>query len=147
MPGASGCHRPWINIRVRNRQQYRALLVQQLHDWRTAAGSVLTNLVPKSSRVREFAPLLQGLIDSCSLGEEVVNVIKDHAPCSQDWRKAKLAALAQSGTPRYAVEIPAVASLRLLICAAASESERSKLSPQAWREAVEKAAAPPEPVS
>jgi len=121
-----------------------AMLVQQLQGWRTAARTVLDHLAPRAPRVREIAPLLQGLVDSCILGEEVVTAVQNRTPCSEEWRKAKLAALAESGAPRFAVEIPAVASLRLLICAAAVADKRATMTPAAWREAVEKAAAPPE---
>ena len=119
-------------------------LKRRLQEWQAAARETLDQLAPRSLRVKEIAPLLQGLVDTCILGEEVVTAVQNHTPCSEEWRKAKLAALAESGAPRFAVEIPAVASLRLLICAATVADKRATMTPAAWREAVEKAAAPPE---
>jgi hexosaminidase len=118
-------------------------LAQQLTAWRTAAQDLVRNLAPRSPRMREIAPLLQGLAETCSVGEEALQAVADHRPCSADWRRDKLAALARASQPRAAVEFMMVAPLRRLICAAVAEAQRAALTPEAWRQMVEQAAAVP----
>ena len=118
-------------------------LAQQLAAWRIAAQDLARNLAPQAPRVGEIAPLLQGLAEICCVGEEALHAIAGHQPRSDDWRREKLATLAQSGRPQAAVEIMIVAPVRRLICAAAAEAQRGTMIPEAWRQAVEKAAASP----
>ena len=118
-----------------------AALARQLAVWRKAAQDLVRNLAPHSPRVQEIVPLLQGLDETYRVGEEALHAIADCQPCSDDWRREKLAALARSGQPQSAVEIMAAAPLRRLVCAAAAEAQRTTLTPEAWRKAVEQAAA------
>jgi hexosaminidase len=118
-------------------------LAQQLTAWRTAAQDLVQNLVPHSPRVWEIAPLLQGLAETCGVGEEALQAVAGRRPCSDDWRREKLATLARAGQPRSAVELMVMAPLRRLVCAAAAEAQRATLTPEAWRQMVEQAAAAP----
>jgi hexosaminidase len=118
-----------------------AELARQLAVWRTTAHDLVRNLAPHSPRVQEIVPLLQGLDETCRVGEEALHAIADCQPCPDDWRREKLAALARAGQPQAAVEIMAVAPLRRLVCAAAAEAQRATLTPEAWRTVVEHAAA------
>jgi hexosaminidase len=118
-----------------------AALARELAAWRTAAQGLVQSLAPHSPRVQEIVPLLQGLAETCRVGEEALHAIADRQPCPDDWRREKLAALARSGQPQSAVEIMAAAPLRQLVCAAAAEAQRTTLTPEAWRKAVEQAAA------
>jgi hexosaminidase len=120
-----------------------AALARQLAAWRMAAQAVAQNLVPHSSRVKEIAPLLQVLAEICQAGEEALQAVASRQPCSADWRREKLAALARAGQPQAAVEIMAVAPLRRLVCAAAAEAQRATLTPEGWRKMIEQAAAMP----
>jgi hexosaminidase len=120
-----------------------AALAQQLAAWHTAAQDLVQNLTPRSPRVREIAPLLLGLAETCGVGEEALQAVADCRPCSADWRRDKLAVLARAGQPRAAVELMVVAPLRRLVCAAAAGAQRAALTPEAWRQMVEQAAAVP----
>ena len=120
-----------------------AALARQLAACRTAAQDLLQNLAPRSPRVREIAPLLQGLAETCGVGEEALHALAGRLPCSDDWRRDKLAALARAGAPRAAVEFIMVGPLRRLVCAAAAGAQRATLTPEAWRQMVEQAAAVP----
>jgi hexosaminidase len=118
-------------------------LAQNLADWHKAAQDLVQNLAPHSPRVQEIEPLLQSLAEICRVGEEALHAIASRQPCSDDWRREKLAVLARAGQPQAAVEIVVVAPVRRLVCAAAAEAQRSTLTPQAWRTAVEQAASVP----
>lgn len=120
-----------------------AKLDAQLAAWGAAARRVVEQTAPHSPPVHEVVPLLQGVAETCALGAEALQVVADRKPCRAEWRSDRLAALARAGAARSAVEIMIVAPVRLLICAAAAGSERATMTPAAWREAVEKAAAPP----
>jgi hexosaminidase len=117
-------------------------LAQQLAAWRMAAQDLVQNLAPRSPRVREIVPLLQGLAETCAVGEEALQAMAGCSLSSDDWRREKIAVLARAGRPQSAVEFMMVPPLRKLVCAAAAEAQRAALTPEAWRQMVEKAAAP-----
>jgi hexosaminidase len=118
-------------------------LDEQFTAWAAAARQLAAPDARRSTRLREAAPLLEGLAESCALGEEAMHAAADGKSRGAEWRADRLAALARAGVPRLGVEIMVVAPVRRLICGAAAESERATTTPAAWREAVEKAAAPP----
>ena len=108
---------------------------------RRPAADLAQNLAQHAPRVREIAPLLEGLAETCAVGEGALQAVGHGRPCSADWRREKLAALTQAGQPKFAVELMILAPLRKLVCAAAAESQRAALAPEAWRQRVEQAAA------
>jgi hexosaminidase len=126
-----------------NERTAAAKLDTQLAAWGAAGRQLVEQTAPQSPAIREVGPLLQGVSETCALGAEALQAVANRKSCSAEWRSDRLAALVRAGAPRAAVEIMIVAPVRLLICAAAAGSERATMTPAAWREAVEKAAALP----
>ncbi|HUJ43589.1 MAG TPA: family 20 glycosylhydrolase [Opitutaceae bacterium] len=118
-------------------------LEAELSAWAAAARQLVDQAAPRLPRIREAGPLLDGVAATCTLGAEALRAAAGGKKCSAEWRSDRLAAVARVGVPRLGVEIIIVAPVRRLICAAAAESERATMTAPAWREAVEKAAAPP----
>jgi len=60
-----------------------------------------------------------------------------------DWMPAQLARLNEAAAPHAACELPVIASLRLLVAAAAEQDKRAKLSDEAWRQLLQNDVSPP----
>jgi hypothetical protein len=101
-------------------------------------------LAQRSPRVRALAPLLQRVKRAAEAGDAAVRVLTGNAaappPVDGD---ALLRALAEAGVPHDACELPIIPALRLLVAAAALQSERSDMTAAEWRSRVEELAAPP----
>jgi hexosaminidase len=59
------------------------------------------------------------------------------------WLPVQLTRLAETAQPHAAVELPVIASLKLLVAAAAEQGKHASLSDEAWRQLLKTAIAPP----
>ncbi len=117
-----------------------AAVAASLGTWKSAADDLARDKA--SARVRALKPLFDRIGEACAIGLEAVAQLRNPAGISKDWRAEKLAALADAARPHDACKLPFIPALRRLVVAAAEESKRAGMTPEAWPNRVETQAVP-----
>lgn len=115
----------------------------QLNRWSNMATLLGSGLATRGPRLQEADPLLVALFDACAIGEEAVKLLVSGQAPRSDWFAAQLPELAKAAKPHAAAELPNIKSLKLLVAAAAEQSKRATMTPEAWRKHLETLIAPP----
>jgi len=110
------------------------LIARQLAAWRQTADVLGQGLTVTAPRLQEAAPLVHALAEASAVGREATQLLASGRTPDAGWLAAQLARLDQAAQARAAVELPVIAPLRLLVAAAAAQSERKTLSADAWRQ-------------
>lgn len=132
----------WIFVPGERDAAAVAPLVRQLAGWRAAAEQVRDTLAPVSLRTREAGPTIQAMIELCAYGEKLIALAGQTERRDEAWLKEQLALLSRlAHPPGQWVELMPAASLRLLVCALATDAQRAGMPAEAWRKQVEKLAA------
>jgi hexosaminidase len=121
-------------------------LDRQLERWIAAARCVAEELPARSPRLRDAAPVAQQLLTAATIGRDALEAWRTGQGQYGGWRTTRLEklALAAKDGPA-AVEIPIIAALRLLVCAASVQPQRATLADAAWRQLVSTLAEPAKP--
>jgi hexosaminidase len=113
-----------------------ATVAADLTAWRETAAHLSAGLVKRSPRLFEAAVVTQNLDDVARIGLDAVERLATHQPPAPDWLAAQLDALDRAAVPHAAVEQPTIVAVRRLVVAAAEQTKRAALSPEAWRQHV-----------
>jgi hexosaminidase len=98
-----------------------------------AAGNAVVELSKSMPGVREAVPAATGLSSSCAVGAEAAEALAAGTPLGADRLSADLAVLDKAAAKNEsATQLPLLKALRLLVAAAAKQSERPGLSDDAW---------------
>jgi len=114
----------------------------QLAAWEETTRSLGPGLAVQSPRLQEAAPLVRALHDAAAVGREAVQLLATGQSPAAGWRQARLAQLDLAHQPHAAVELAPIASLRLLVVAAAEQNQRKSLAADEWRRHLEDLAKP-----
>ena len=123
---------------------------EQLHDdlarWERVTQAIAAHATTGSPNITaEALPVASALADVCQVGLEALQKLEANASVADEWRVSAFARLDADAKPRNALELPVTHAVRLLVAAVAEASDRSTLSPSAWKKRVEQLAAPPPP--
>jgi hexosaminidase len=113
-----------------------------LTSWRDA-GPVLETLIDRSPALAEARPLARDLSAAGAIGLEALSYLQQGVAPTDEWRDARLAALAEIEKPKAALEFPFIGALRELVHAAHEQPALRQTTPAEWRARVKALAAPP----
>jgi hexosaminidase len=125
------------------RFEARARELQETLDAWHDAGPPLEALIDGSPALAEARPLAADLSQIGAIGSEALSYLTRNVAPGNEWRDARLAALAEAAKPKAAVEFAVIQSLRQLVYAAAELPTLKVLSPGDWKTHVKTVAAPP----
>jgi hexosaminidase len=108
--------------------------------WQSMATLLQSHALETGPRSAEISRLATQLAEAAGIGAALLQQGATPAPA---WGQETLTRLAEVAKPQAAVELPVVASLRLVVVALIEQSKRDTLTPQAWREHVRQIAFPP----
>ena len=114
-------------------------------EWHRLAGQLRAGLLQHSPRLAEAATVVASLDEATHVGDAALQSLASGRAPASDWLATQLAALDRAAVPHAAVEQPAIASIRLLAVAAAEQTKRASLPPDAWREHLQSLAQPAPP--
>jgi hexosaminidase len=100
-------------------------------------------LAARSPRLQEALPLLTSLRTADEVGQGALQVLASGKAPAPGWLPVQLTRLAEMAQPHAAVELPVIASFKLLVAAAAEQGKHASLSDEAWRQLLKTAIAPP----
>ncbi|HEV7891514.1 MAG TPA: family 20 glycosylhydrolase [Pyrinomonadaceae bacterium] len=113
-----------------------------LTSWRDA-GPVLETLIDRSPALAEARPLARDMASAGEIGLEALSYIQQGVAPTDEWRDARLAALAEIEKPKAALELPFIGALRELVHAAHEQPSLRQTTPAEWRAHIKSLAAPP----
>ena len=110
-----------------------AALRRTFDEWRAAAATLAGGFAQHSPRGQAAAPVIEALATAGQVGGEALTYLASCCPPPDDWPAGQRAALARAALPHAAVELPEIASLRLLVAAVTAQGS-PELADPAWRE-------------
>lgn len=157
LTGLADCARPESDVARRFADAVSAMLFtpagnpaaatvvrEQIVDWRRLAGRLNGEMDRTSPPARaQIGPMVRALLIAGEVAADAVDKMAQIKALPAAWQTDALARLDRDAQSHGGVELPIVPAVRRLVAAAALQSDRGKLPPDAWRARVEAAANPP----
>jgi hypothetical protein len=118
-------------------------VARQLAAWSETADGLAKGFASRAPRLHEALPLLQALVVASEVGQGALQTLASGKAPAPAWLPAQFARLDQAAKPHAACELPVIASLKLLVAAAAGQDQRAALTDEAWKQLLKDASSPP----